>query len=191
MKIRRDPTDQGMRDGRLGCGLFYRGTEAMKYKIIIMGLAILAVSLHGLSATAHMSEEEALQKTATEIYSLVMCPLCAGQTIGQSSNETSRQMRDLVLKKLREGETKEEILQYFESRYGERILATPSKKGFNLILWIFPFLGVALAAIVIYSLIRRWSASAQEAAGAPFDENQLSEYRERLENELRQFDESR
>ena len=163
----------------------------MKSKIIITGLALITLSLSGLPAAAHVSEEEALQKSAREIYSLVMCPLCAGQTIGQSSNETSRQMRELVLKKLREGETKEEILQYFESRYGERILATPSKKGFNLILWIFPFLGVALAAIVIYSLIRRWSASAQEAAGAPFDENQLSEYRERLENELRQFDESR
>jgi cytochrome c biogenesis factor len=53
------------------------------------------------------------------------------------------------------------------------------------------FLTLSVAAIVIYSLIRRWSASVQEAAGAPLDENQLSEYRERLENELRQFDESR
>ena len=133
-KIRRDPTGQGMRTGRLECGLFKRDTEDMKYKIIIMGLTFLSLSFSGLSATAHISEEEALQKTAREIYSLVMCPLCAGQTIGQSSNETSRQMRELVLKKLRQGETKEEILQYFESRYGERILAKPNKKRFNLIL---------------------------------------------------------
>jgi cytochrome c-type biogenesis protein CcmH len=118
-----------------------------------------------------------------------MCPLCAGQTIAQSSNETSRQMRDLVVKKLRQGESKEEILQYFESRYGERILATPNKKGFNLILWILPFVFVALAAIVIYFLIRRWSSRVQETPGAHFDESQLSEYEERLEKELKQFDE--
>jgi cytochrome c-type biogenesis protein CcmH len=98
-------------------------------------------------------------------------------------------MRDLVLKKLRQGETKEEILQYFESRYGERILAKPNKEGFNLILWFFPFVFVALAAIVIYFLIRRWSTRVQVAPVAHLDEDQLSEYKERLEKELKQFDE--
>jgi cytochrome c-type biogenesis protein CcmH len=118
-----------------------------------------------------------------------MCPLCAGQTIAQSSNETSGQMRDLVLKKLRQGETEEEILQYFESRYGERIMAKPNKKGFNLILWFFPFVFIVLAAIVIYFLIRQWSTREQVTPGALFDEDQLSEYKERLEKELKQFDE--
>ncbi len=161
----------------------------MKYKIIIIGLALLTLLLSDLSVTAQYHNEEALQKTAREIYDLIMCPLCAGQTIAQSSNETSSQMRALVLKKLRQGETKEEILQYFESRYGERIMAKPNKKGFNLILWFFPFVFVALAAIVIYFLIRRWSARVDVAPVVHLDENQLSVYKERMEKELKQFDE--
>lgn len=161
----------------------------MKYKIIIIGLALLTLLLSDLSVTAQNPEEEAVQKTAREIYGLIMCPLCAGQTIAQSSNETSSQMRDLVIKKLRQGETKEEILQYFESRYGERIMAKPNKKGFNLILWFFPFVFVVLAAIVTYFLIRRWSARIQVTPVAHFDEYQFSEYKERLEKELKQFDE--
>ena len=104
----------------------------MKNKIIIVGLAFLALLLSNLSARAQYHNEEAIQKTAREIYDLIMCPLCAGQTIAQSSNETSSQMRDLVLKKLRQGKSRGEILQYFESRYGERILAKPNKKGFNV-----------------------------------------------------------
>ncbi len=160
----------------------------MKYKIIIIGLALLTLLLSDLSATARNPAEEVLLKKAREIYGLIMCPLCAGQTIAQSSNETSSQMRDLVVKKLRQGESKEDILQYFESRYGERILATPNKKGFNLILWILPFVFVALSAIVIYFLIRRWSSRVRETPGAHFDEGQLSEYKERLEKELKQFD---
>jgi len=161
----------------------------MKYKIIIFGLALLILLLSDLPVTAQYHNEEAMQQTAREIYGLIMCPLCAGQTIAQSSNETSSQMRDLVLKKLRQGETKKEILQYFESRYGERILAKPNKKGFNLILWVFPFVLVALAAILIYFLIRRWSTRTQVTPVAHFDEDQLSEYKERLEKELKQFDE--
>ena len=161
----------------------------MKYKIIIIGLALLTLLLSVLSVTAQYHNEEALQQKAREIYGLIMCPLCAGQTIAQSSNETSSQMRDLVLKKLRQGQTKEEILQYFESRYGERIMAKPNKKGFNLILWFFPLLLVVLAAIVVYFLIRRWSTMAQATPVAQFDEDQLSEYKERLAKELKQFDE--
>ena len=161
----------------------------MKNKIIIFGLALVTLLLTDLSVTAQYHNEEAMQKTAREIYDLIMCPLCAGQTIAQSNNETSRQMRDLVLKKLRQGESKEEILQYFESRYGERIMAKPNKKGFNLILWVLPFVLVASAAILIYFLIRRWSSRAQTAPAANFDEDQLSEYQERLEKELKQFDE--
>ena len=44
-----------------------RGTQAMKYKIIIIiGLAFLTLSLSSLPAAAHISEEEALQQTARE-----------------------------------------------------------------------------------------------------------------------------
>ena len=163
----------------------------MKYKIIIIELALLTLLFPGLSAAASpYHNEEALQQQAREIYDLIMCPLCAGQTIAQSSNETSSQMRGLVLKKLRQGESKEEILEYFESRYGERILAMPNKKGFNLILWILPFILVALAAIVIYFLIRRWSSRVSlKSTTARLDENPLDEYQERLEKELKQFDE--
>ena len=161
----------------------------MKYKTIIIGLALLTLFVTDSSVAAPYHNEEALQKAAREIYDLIMCPLCAGQTIAQSNNETSSQMRDLVLKKLRNGENKEEILQYFESRYGERILAKPNKKGFNLILWVLPFACVALASIVIYFLIRRWSARAPMTPVANFDDDQLSEYQERLDKELEQFDE--
>ncbi len=160
----------------------------MKYKIIIIGLALLTLLSPDLTVAAPYHNEEALLKKAREINDLIMCPLCAGQTIAQSSNETSKQMRDLVVKKLRQGESKEEILQYFESRYGERILARPNKKGFNLILWVLPFVSVALAAVVIYFLIRRWSSQVPETPGAHFDEDQFSKYEERLEKELKLFD---
>ena len=161
----------------------------MKYRIIIIGLALLTLLVSDLSVAAQYHNEEALQEKAREINELIMCPLCAGQTIAQSSNETSSQMRDLVLKKLRQGESKEEILQYFESRYGERILAKPNIRGFNLILWFLPFVSVALAAIGIYVLIRRWSARVPSTPASHADENRLAEYKERLEKELKQFDE--
>ncbi|NIM99529.1 MAG: hypothetical protein GTO24_16090, partial [candidate division Zixibacteria bacterium] len=111
----------------------------MNCKIVVFVLFFLMLLFPNSAVVAHGLDEEALEKTASELYDSIMCPLCPGQTIAQSSSETSRQMRDLVLKKLRQGETKEEILEYFTSRYGQRIMAKPDKKGLNLMLWFLPF----------------------------------------------------
>ncbi len=161
----------------------------MKCKSIVVGLTLLILLFPDLAVIAQNPEEEALQKTARELYERIMCPICSGQTIAQSNSGTSIQMRDLVLKKLRQGETKEEILQYFVSRYGERIMTKPNKKGLNLMLWFLPFVFIALAAIVIYLLIRHWSTRVQAETVPRFEEAQLNEYKERLEKELKEFDE--
>ncbi len=161
----------------------------MKCKIIVFGLTLLILLFPNLAVMAQNPEDEALQKTAGELYDGIMCPICPGQTIGQSSNETSRQMRDLVLKKLRQGETKEEILEYFASRYGERILTKPKTEGFNVMLWFLPGVFGALAVIVIYLLIRRWSKRVRVETVPPFEEAQLTEYEERMEKELKEFEE--
>ena len=160
----------------------------MRCKIFVVSLMAFILFFPNLAVMAVQgAQEESLQKTARELYALIMCPICSGQTIGQSSNKTSAQMRDLVLKKLRQGETKEEILQYFSSKYGERILAEPTKSGFNRMLWLLPFVIVVVAVVVISFLMRRWSKRVTKEIEPRLDENQKSEYLTRLEKELKEF----
>ncbi len=122
-----------------------------------------------------------------------MCPLCAGQTIEQSQSELSAQMRAIVREKLQQGETKEEILQFFVERYGEKVLAAPPKSGFNLIAWITPIAGIFVSGIVLWFVIRKWarrgSESSSEPTGLTTDGAHDEEYRERLEKELKDFNE--
>ena len=160
----------------------------MKCKIIVVALFFLILLFPNLTVIAQNQEEEELKNTARELYEQIMCPLCPGQTIGRSTNETSKQMRDMVLKKLRQGETKEEILKYFISRYGERIMAKPNKKGLNLMLWLLPFVFLALTAIVIYLLIRLWARKARVEEAPRFKEAESVKYKERVEKELKEFD---
>ena len=157
----------------------------MRCKIFIAGLMAILFFPNLAAMAVQDAPEESLQKTARELYALIMCPICSGQTIGQSSTETSAQMRDLVLKKLRQGETKEEVLQYFTSKYGERILAEPTKGGFNRMLWLLPLFIVVVAVVVISLLMRRWSTRDSVETEPRFDENQESEYVTRLEKELK------
>ncbi len=67
-------------------------------------------------------------------------------------------------------------------------MAKPNKKGFNLMLWFLPFVFIALATIVIYLLIRRWSARVPAETVPRFEEARLNEYKERFEKELKEYD---
>ena len=157
--------------------------------MIFVGLAFLAFFSLSPTVIAQYHNEEALQKAAKELNDRIMCPICPGQTIAQSNNGTSAQMRDLVLKKLRQGKTKEEILQYFESRYGERAMAKPNIKGLNLMLWSLPFLFVFILIFLIYYLIQHWSKKGSVETVTHIEEAKLAEYKERMEKELNEFDE--
>ena len=67
----------------------------MNCKIIIVALFFLILLFPNLEVIAQNPDEEELEKTASELYGSIMCPICAGQTIAQSTSETSNQLRDL------------------------------------------------------------------------------------------------
>lgn len=94
-----------------------------------------------------------LEKRAQNINKTLMCPVCPSETIDQSQVELAKQMRMLVLQKLREGQSEGEILQYFANRYGDSILAEPPKTGFNLLVWIAPPIMLSVGAAFLYLVI--------------------------------------
>jgi cytochrome c-type biogenesis protein CcmH len=61
-----------------------------------------------------------------------------------------------------------EILRAFQNVYGERVLMSPVKSGFNWLGYLIPSLAIAIGAGVIFAMIRRWGArAASRAATVP------------------------
>lgn len=62
-----------------------------------------------------------------------------------------------------------EILAAFQSVYGERVLMSPVKSGFNWLGYVLPSLAIAAGALFLAALLRRWRSQAPlvEAASAP------------------------
>jgi cytochrome c-type biogenesis protein CcmH len=64
------------------------------------------------------------------------------------------------------GHGAQEIIDAFVGRYGERVLMEPVKQGFNWVGYVAPFVALGAGAVVLASLIRRWSARAPSPAPA-------------------------
>ena len=161
--------------------------------IIVLSLLVaITVLLLAFGCTAQR-QIQSLGEQAQEIYRSLMCPLCPGQTIDQSKSELSAQMRSLVREKLEQGETREEILQFFVERYGETVLTVPIKSGFNLIVWLTPILGIFAGGIILWVIIRRWARGkdkfSTELLSPTPDDSRDEKYRQQLEKGLKDFDE--
>ena len=65
-----------------------------------------------------------------------------------------KNMRDIVRIKLDEGLTNEEILQYFQSKYGTSILSNPPKSGFYFTVWLVPIIVLPIIFLGLLFLIK-------------------------------------
>jgi len=151
-------------------------------------LAVAAVALFAVAAPAAASEE---RPTLEELERELVCPTC-DTTLALSNSPIAERMRAFIRARIAAGETKSEIKDRLVAEFGEEVLAAPPKRGFNLLAWVLPLVGLALAAIALAVLARRWVRSAPEAPPAGASANGRPpldpEVERRLDEELARFD---
>ena len=103
------------------------------------------------SAILAGSIEEQTHLLAAEL----RCPVCQNLSVADSPSEMAIQMREVILEKLKNGESPEQIRGYFVSRYGEWILLAPTRRGFHWLAWLLPFVAILGGAGIIVLRIRR------------------------------------
>lgn len=81
---------------------------------------------------------------------IIRCPQCQGESIKDSSALTARTMRTMVAEQVGEGQTDEEILDFFRGLYGDQAILDPGLSASTIALWAIPALaltgGVAAVA---------------------------------------------
>lgn len=96
---------------------------------------------------------DTLEDQIADIAGELMCPVCEGQSVAESNAQLARDMRAVIKTKLLEGNSREEIIDYFVASYGETILASPPPRGFSAILWLLPILSVLIGGAIILRTI--------------------------------------
>lgn len=98
-------------------------------------------------------------------------------------------MLNLIEQKLAQGQSKGEIISFFVTQYGEQVLASPPKRGFNLMAWVTPFVAILLGAGVIVIAIRKWVKRGSQTAIVTEVGEEDEKYRLQMEKELKEFTE--
>jgi cytochrome c-type biogenesis protein CcmH len=150
--------------------------------------ALLALLLAPVADAAQVCSPTALE-------SEVMCPTCEGQTLDQSQAPSAQRVKAFIRERSRAGDTCGEIRAQLVDDFGERILAAPPRRGFNLLAWLLPVAGVLVGAVVVGIAAWRWSRAREHepvpVASAPSENGRATFDRElerRLDEELARFD---
>ena len=144
-------------------------------------LFLLVLTALILVPVAHASEQH---PSLTELEGEVMCPVCE-TTLDQSSSPAAQQIKRVIASRIAAGDTKAQIKDRLVAEYGNAILAAPPRKGFGLVAWWLPVIGILAAAVVVGVGAWRWARAREPApVGPPLD----PALERRLDDELRRFE---
>lgn len=90
----------------------------------------------------------------------IRCPQCAGQSVAESDVAVSREIRRDIASRVEQGQTDEQIRDYYAASFGPDALLTPPSDGVGGLVWVLPVVVVLAAAVGLALAFRRWSASA-------------------------------
>jgi len=147
--------------------------KKLKYNIILT--TFLASTLLGKTDAAGK------ETLISELERALMAPCCWSGTVADHGNPgMEEKIRELVS----QNNTKEEIVEHFVGIYGERILAIPVARGFNLMVWLAPVIVLALGTFILVNYLKLHTKS-QETI--PIAEEKVP-YDDLIEKELKEME---
>ena len=171
-------------------GMFHRRARGVVFMLLALSLAALpALSALVFTSPAayavepdEMLKDPKLEARARKISQNLRCLVCQNETIDESNAPLAKDLRILLRERLKAGDTDEEAVRYIVDRYGEYVLLKPRFGVHTLILWLGPFVVLALGLIAAAIYLRRRMQSAREALAmeAPLSEEERRRLRELL-----------
>jgi cytochrome c-type biogenesis protein CcmH len=154
-----------------------RGPKAaMTLERMVILVALLAI-LGAVAWSARPHEATAAERV-DRITSELRCVTCQGLSVKDSPAASARQMRDLVVQRVAEGRTDDEIRDEFRAAYGDWVLLSPPTTSWTALIWLVPL--AALGAGLAVALARMRPGVPNAVAPSPRD---LAALRERVARE--------
>jgi cytochrome c-type biogenesis protein CcmH len=152
-----------------------------------IGVFLIALSMApgGVAAAQSSVDAAAAEAEAQALFREVMSPFCPGLTLADCPSPNAFTLRDEIEARLKQGESRDAIVDELVAKYGTPILADPSETPIGSVVWGVPIALSALAALGLAWFLRRATRPPAEeplaVAGPPG-------LRDRLEEELDKLD---
>jgi cytochrome c-type biogenesis protein CcmH len=161
----------------------------LKRKLILAFLVILlslytATLVYAQGKTPDYPTDNDVNQIAKKLY----CPVCPNTPLDVCETQACKDWRMQIRDELTSGWSEQQVIDYFVSQYGERVLAEPLRRGFTSLVWLFPVIAALLGLWLSYEILKGWRARKQITAPEVEDPQISPELLSRIEEEIRKLD---
>nr|WP_051275640.1 cytochrome c-type biogenesis protein [Aestuariibacter salexigens] len=120
--------------------------------MLLLGLCglLLTLSLQTFAAEDNYQFETPQQRMLfLDLTAELRCPMCQNQNIADSDAMIAHDMRRKVAQLLKQGYSREQVIDYMKDRYGDFVYYQPPVTAATVWLWALPVIFVLFAALVI------------------------------------------
>ena len=126
-------------------------------------LAIAAfLYLHAAYANvaAPLADDPVTEQRLISISEEMRCLVCQNESLAGSRSDLANDLRREIRTLIKEGKSDDQIRGFMVERYGDFVLYRPPVKPITWLLWIGPFVILAIGIVVLLGYLRRRNALA-------------------------------
>ena len=154
---------------------------------VVRNVMFAALVLGGMLIPSSLRAQRDISKDYRECCERLVCQCGCNEQLtvcAMQNCSSATPMRAEIRERLQKGESVEQIVDSFVTRYGKQVLSAPTTKGFDLAAWIMPFVILCLGAVVVC-----WIAVKMARPRPQTVEPVPQAVDPRIEQELREFEE--
>ena len=127
----------------------------MHLRAFMLALPLLLAAMLGAFAADTPLADPALEARARDLMKEVRCVVCQAQSIAESDAGIAEDLRRLIREEIAAGKSDDDIRDFLVARYGDFVLFKPPFRPATWILWLGPFIALALGALFLFRFLRR------------------------------------
>ena len=123
-------------------------------------MLVLALGMQFASAkdAAPLVDDPVTEQRLIDISEEMRCLVCQNESLAGSRSDLANDLRAEIRTLIREGKTDDQIRSFMVDRYGDFVLYRPPVKPLTWLLWIGPFVILALGIAGLLMYLRRRNA---------------------------------
>jgi len=127
----------------------------MRSVLIACGLALAVFALPVAADEAQPTlNDPVVAKREVELAKQLRCLVCQNQTIADSNAGLAVDLRNKLREQMATGKSDAEIIAFMTERYGDFVLYKPPMKATTVLLWVGPFVLLAIGLLIGWRVVR-------------------------------------
>jgi len=124
-------------------------------KIFLIALCVMGLGSAFANEAAPLADDPVTEQRLISISEEMRCLVCQNESLAGSRSELANDLRREIRILIKEGKSDDQIRNFMVERYGDFVLYRPPVKPVTWLLWIGPFVILAIGIAALLTYLRR------------------------------------